>query len=159
MMWHWLMRCHNSIRLKFLCTVDQWRGSMSVDQKSCVRYMHIHGIIYNQITSLFKPHDYSNRVVKPCHYSNRVVKPCHYSNYVVKPRIVDWWRGTILTSKMFLIRWPWFTQCIYKKGVSPPNLASFNSFLSSIFCNSFSILYFLRILINFHFTSSWIMGS
>ena len=55
MMWHWLMRCHDSIALKFLCTVDRWRGSMLVDQKSCVRYMHLHRIIYNQTVSLFKP--------------------------------------------------------------------------------------------------------
>ncbi|GAY55049.1 hypothetical protein CUMW_161440, partial [Citrus unshiu] len=38
-----------------------------------------------------------------------------------------------------------------KRGPLPPNLISLNPFLGSIFCNSFSILYFLRILINFHF--------
>ena len=53
--WHWPMRCYDPIELKFLCTVDRWRSSMLVDQKSCVRYMHIHMINYNQSASLFKP--------------------------------------------------------------------------------------------------------
>ena len=135
---------------KFLCTVDRWCGSISVDKKLYVQYMYIHRIIFNQTASLFKPH----------HYSNCVVKSCHYSNRVVKPRTIDWWRGAILSvqnifNPMAMI----YTQCIYKKGVSPPNLASFNSFLSSIFSNSFFILYFLRILINFYFAPSSIMNS
>ena len=78
MMWHWLMRCHDPIRLKFLCTVDWWRGN-TVDQKSQVRYMHH--------TWLFS--------TKLHHCSSRV-KPCYCSNYVVKPHTVDWWRGAIL---------------------------------------------------------------
>ena len=77
MMWHWLMRCHDSIGLKFLYNVDRWRGSISVDKKLCVRYMHIHKITYKQTASLFKL--------------------CHCSNCVVKPRTIDWWRGTILS--------------------------------------------------------------
>ena len=46
-----------------------------------------------------------------------------------------------------------------KRGPLPPNLISLNLFLDSIFCNSFSILYFLCILINFHFAPSSIMSS
>ena len=139
MMWHWLMRCHDPIGLKFLCTVDWWRGSIWVDQKSHVRYMHY--------TRLFS--------TKPRHCSSWV-KLCYRSNRIMLTNDVahSW------ASKLFLIRWPWFTQCIYKKGASPPplNLISLNPFLDSIFCNSFSILYFLRILINFLFAPSSIMS-
>ena len=124
MMWHWLMKCHDPVGLKFLCTVDWWRGSISVDQKSRVWYMHYIGLFST----------------KSRHCSSRV-KPCYYSNRVVKPRTVDWWRGAILRVQIILIRWPWFTQCIYKRGSSPPNLISLNPFFGSIVCNSFSILY------------------
>ena len=141
-MWHWLMRCHDPVGLKFLCTVDRWRGSISVDKKSHVRYM--------QHTELFS--------TKPRHYSTRV-KLCYcspaWSNRVLLTNdVAQSW-----ASKLFLIQWPWFTPCIYKKGASPPNLISLNPFLDSIFCNSLSILYFLRILINFHFAPSSIMSS
>ena len=119
MMWHWLMRCHDFIGLKFLCTVDWWRGSILVDQKSRVRYIHVHRIIFNQTASLFKLVDCSNRVVKPGHCSNRVL---------LTDDVAQSW-----ASKLFLIRWPWFTQCIYKKEAFPPNLASLNPFLGSIF--------------------------
>ena len=50
---------------KFIYTIDWWRGSMLVDQKSHVRYMHIHRIIFNKTASLFKSVDCSNRMVKP----------------------------------------------------------------------------------------------
>ena len=127
-----------------------WRGSISVDEKSRVRCMHHTGLFST------KPRYCSSG-------SNRVtvqsrVKPCYCSS--------AWSNRGLLTddvaqswaSKLFLIRWPWFTPCIYKKGASPPNLISLNPFLGSIFCNSFSILYFLCILINFHFTPSLIMS-
>ena len=72
MMWHWPMSCHDPIRLKFLYIVDRWRGSILVDQKSCVRY-----IIYMELFS-----------TKPRHYSNRVTiqvaslfKPCGQTAY------------------------------------------------------------------------------
>ena len=102
MMWHWLMRCHDPVGLKFLCTVDRWRGSISVDEKSRVRYMHH--------TGLFS--------TKPRHCSTQV-KPCYCSS--------AWSNRVLLTddvaqswaSKLFLIRLPRFTQCIYKKGASP----------------------------------------
>ena len=83
MMWHWLMRCHDPIGLKFLCTVDRWRGSISVDKKSHVRYMQ-HRIIFNQTASLFTR-------VKPCYCSSA------WSNRVLFTRTVDWWRGAILS--------------------------------------------------------------
>ena len=133
MMWHWLMMCHDLVGLKFLCTVDRWRGSISVDEKSRIRCMHH--------TWLFS--------IKPCYCSSA------WSNCgLLTDDVTQSW-----VSKLFLIWWPWFTQCIYKKGVSPPNLISLNPFLDSIFCNSFSILYFLRILVNFHFAPSSIMSS
>lgn len=146
MMWHWLMRCHDPVGLKFLCTVDWWRGSISVDQKSRIRYMHY--------TGLFS--------TKPRHCSpgsNRVTvhprgQTAYCSRVLLTDDVAKSWE-----SKLFLIRWPQFTQCIYKKGASPPNLISLNPFLDSIFCNSLSILYFLRILINSHFAPSSIMSS
>ena len=141
MMWHWQMRCHDPVGLKFLCTFDRWRGSISVDQKSHVRYMHYTGLFST------KPHHCSSRV-KPCYCSN------HVSNRVLlTDDVAQSW-----ASKLFLTRWPWFTQCIYKKWAFPPNLISQNPFFDSIFCNSFSSLYFLRILINFHFAPSLIMS-
>ena len=99
MMWHWLMRCHNPIGLKFLCTVDQWRG---MDQKSRVRYMHYTGLFST------KPRHCSIRV-KPCYCS-----PTWSNRVLLTDDVVQSW-----ASKLFLIRWPWFTQCIYKNGASP----------------------------------------
>ena len=142
MMWHWLMRCHDPVGLKFLCTVNgdvaayQWTKNLA------------YGIRITQ--DYFQP--------KPC-YCSTWVKSCYYSS--------AWSYRVLLTddvaqswaSKLFLIRWPWFTPCIYKKGASPHNLIALNPFLGSIFCNSFSILYFLCILINFHFAPSSIMSS
>ena len=57
MMWYWLMRCYDSVGLKFLCTVNRWRGSMLVDQKNRTYGTCIY-------TGLFS--------TKPRHYSNRV---------------------------------------------------------------------------------------
>ena len=39
MSWRWPMMCSDPIGLKWLCWVDRWRGSMSVDQKKCVQYI------------------------------------------------------------------------------------------------------------------------
>ena len=142
MTWHGPMRCHNPVGLKFLCTIDRWRGSISVDEKSRVRYMHHTGLFST------KPRYCSTRV-KPCYCSSA------WSNRgLLTDDVAQSW-----ASKLFLIRWPWFTPCIYKKGASPPNLISLNLFLGSIFCNSLSILYFLRILINSHFALSSIMSN
>ena len=145
MMWHWLMRCHDPFGLKFLCTIDRWRDNILVDQKSCVRYMHIHRIIYNQTKSLFKLPHCSNLVTVQTAWSNCIL---------LTDDVAQSW-----ASKLFLIQWSWFTQCIYKKRASRPNLASLNLFLGFIFCNSFSILYFLYILINSHFIPNSIMSS
>ena len=126
-----------------------------------------HRIIVNQTALLFirvKPHYYSSGSNRVTVHSGQTmllfirVKPCYCSS--------AWSNRGLLTddvaqswaSKLFLIRWPWFTPCIYKKGASPPNLISLNPFLDSIFCNSLSILYFLRILINSHFAPSSIMS-
>ena len=96
-------------------------------------------------------HAYTQDNLQP----NRVTVQTVWSNLVLlTDDVAQSW-----ASEMFLIRWLWFTQCIYKKEALPPNLVSLNSFLSSIFCNSFSILYFLCILINFHFAPSLIMSS
>ena len=122
MSWHWPMMYRDPIGLKWLCRVDWWR--MSVDQNTCVRYMHY--------------------------------MEWHPWWYVLSNQNLP--RGAILGIRIVLIRWPWFTHCIYKKGL-PPNSTPLNSFLSSILCNSFSILYFLRILINSHFTPSSIMNN
>ena len=73
MTWHWPMKYHDPIRLKFLCTIDRWRGSMLVDWKSCIRYMHIHRIIYNQTALLFKPPHCSYSVTIQTAWSNRVL--------------------------------------------------------------------------------------
>ena len=137
MMWHWLMRCHDPVGLKFLCTVDRWRGSISVDQKSRVRYMHY--------TGLFS--------TKPRHYSNRVVKPRGQTAYCW---LMTWHNPE--RSKCFWSDSHDLLNVSIKRGASPPNLISLNPFLDSIFCNSLSILYFLRILINFHFTPSSIIS-
>ena len=100
MTWHWPMRCHDPIGLKFLCTIDRWCGSLLVDRKLCVWYIHIPGIICNQTASLFKqPH---------CSY--RITIQTTYC----------WHAAPSWAFKLFLIRWPWFTQYIYKKRVSPP---------------------------------------
>ena len=143
MMWHWLMRCHDLVGLKFLCTIDRWRGNISVDQKSHVRYMH-HTWLFST-----KPR-YCSTQVKPCYCSST------WSNRILLTNdVAQSW-----AFKLFLIRWSWFTQCIYKNRASlPPNLISLNPFLGFIFCNSFSILYFLRILINSHFAPSSITSS
>ena len=109
MMWHWLMRCHDPVVLKFLCTIDRWHGSISVDQKSHVRYM--------QHTGLFstKPHHCSSRLTIQTTWSNRVTVQTAWSNRVLlTDDVAQSW-----ASKLFLIRWPWFTQCMYKKGASP----------------------------------------
>ena len=124
MSWRWSMMCRNPIRLKWLCRVDQRRGRMSVDQKTCVRYMH-----YTEW--------------EPCW--------CVLLNQNLS-------RGAILNVQIVLIQSPRFTNCIYKKG-APPNSTPLNSFLSSIFCNSLSILYLLHILINSYFTHNSIMSS
>ena len=116
MMWHWLMRCYDSVGLNFLGTVDRWRGSILVDQKSRIRYMHIHRIIFNQTASLFKPRHYSNRVTIQTAWSNRVTIQTAWSNRVLlTDDVAQSW-----ASEMFLIQWPWFTQYIYKKGALPP---------------------------------------
>ena len=140
MIWHWLMRCHDPVGLKFLYIVD---GDVAhISGRKISRTVHAsHRIIFNQTPSLFTR-------VKPCYCSSTL------SNRVLlTDDVVQSW-----ASKLFLIRWPWFTPCIYKKGASPLNLIALNPFLGSIFCNSFSILYFLRILINSHFTPSSIMS-
>ena len=130
-MWYWLMRCHDLIGLKFLCTVDS----------EVAAYQWTKNLAYG--TCITKDYFQPNRVtVQPG--SNRVL--------LIDDVAQSW------ISKLFLIWWSWFTQYIYKNGASPPNLASLNLFLDSIFYNSFSILYFLHILINFHFTLSSIMS-
>ena len=40
MSWRWPMICHDAIELKCWCDVDQWCGSMLVDQETCVWYMY-----------------------------------------------------------------------------------------------------------------------
>ena len=110
MMWHWLMRCHDPVGLKFLCTVDWWCGSMLVDQKLRVRYMQHMGLFST------KPRYCSNRVTVQTAWSNRVTFQTAWSNRVLlTDDVAQSW-----ASKLFLIRWPWFTQCIYKKGASLP---------------------------------------
>ena len=80
-----------------------WRGSISVDEKSRVRCMHHTGLFST------KPR-YCSTWVKPCYcsftWSNRVL---------LTDDVAQSW-----VSKLFLIRWSWFTPCIYKKGASPP---------------------------------------
>ena len=141
MMWHWLMRCHDPVGLKFLCIIDgdvaayQWTKNLAYG--TCITHDY------------FQP----NRVTVQAG-SNHVTLQTGWSNCILLiDDVAQSW-----ASKLFLIRWPWFTPCIYKKGASPPNLISLNPFLDSIFCNS-SILYFLRILINSHFAPSSIMSS
>ena len=148
MMWHWLMMCHDPVGLKFLCIVDRWHGSISVDQKSRVQYTHYTGLFST------KPRHCSNYVVKPCYCSNRVVKPRGQTAYC-------WlmtWRNP-KHPKYFWSNGHNLLNVSIKRGLSPSNWIALNPFLDSIFCNSFSILYFLRILINFHFTPSSIMSS
>ena len=141
MMWYWPMKCHDTIGLKFLSKIGQRRICGVVSGPKIARPVHAN--TWNCLQS--------NRVTIQTAWSNRVVKPCHYSNRVLlTDDMAQSW-----ASKMFLIWWQWFIQCIYKKGGSHSNLASLNSFFNSIFCNSFYILYFLRILINFYFTPSW----
>ena len=144
MMWHWLMRCHDPVGLKFLCTVDRWHGSILVDQKSRIRYMHIHRIIFNQTVSLFKP----------CGQTVLLFKPRGQTAYCW----LMMWRNPE-HPKYFWSDGHDLLNVSIKSGLSPPNLASLNPFLGSIFCNSFSILYFLHILINSYFAPSSIMSS
>ena len=139
MTWHWLMRCHDPENSYVLLMVT-WQH---ISGRKISRTVYVsHRIIFNQIASLFTR-------VKPCYCSST------WSNRVLlTDDVAQSW-----ASKLFLIRWPWFTPCIYKKGAPPHNLMSLNPFLGSILCNSFSILYFLCILINSHFTPSSIMSS
>ena len=129
MMWHWLMRCHDPVGLKFLCT--------------------IYGDVATYHTWLFltKPHHCSTGV-NSCYCS-----PAWSNCVLLTDDVTQSW-----VSKLFLIRWSRFTQCIYKRGPPPPNWRSLNPYLDSIFCNSFSILYFLHMLINFYFAPSSIMS-
>ena len=140
MMWHWLMRCHDLVRLKFLCTVD---GDVAA-------YLWTKNLAYG--TCITQDYFQPNRVTV-----QSWVKPCYCSNSVVKPRTVNWWRGAILSIQN-IFNLMAMIYSIYKKGASPPNLISLNLFLGSIFYNSFSILYFLCILINSHFALSSIMS-
>lgn len=150
MMWHWLMRCHDPVGLKFLCTVDgdvaayQWMKNLAYGTCITQDYFQLNRVTVHpsQTALLFIR-------VKPCYCSSAWSNRGLLTDDVAQSR----------ASKLFLIRWPWFTPCIYKKGASPPNLISLNPFLGSIFCNSFSILYFLCILINSHFAPSSIMSS
>ncbi|GAY65513.1 hypothetical protein CUMW_241710 [Citrus unshiu] len=64
MMWHSLMRCHDPVGLKFLCTVD--------DDVAAYQWTKNLAIIFNQTTSLFNP-------------GQTVLLFIH----VVKPRTVD----------------------------------------------------------------------
>ena len=139
MMWHWLMRCHDPVGLKFLCTVD---GDVAA-------YQWMKNLAYG--TCITQDYCQPNRVT--VHPGQTVLLFIRSNRGLLTDDVAQSW-----ASKLFLIRWPWFTPCIYKKGASPPNLISLNPFLDSIFCNSLSILYFLRILINFHFAPSSIMS-
>ena len=57
-------------------------------------------------------HAYTQEYFQP----NRMVKPCYYSNRVLlTDDVAQYW-----ASEIFLIWWPWFTLCIYKKGALPP---------------------------------------
>ena len=100
--WHWLMRCHDPVGLKFLYTVD---GDVAAYQWTKISHtVHAsHRIIFNQTTLLFIR-------VKLCYCSSV------WSNRgLLTDDVAQFW-----ASKLFLIRWPWFTPCIYKKGASPP---------------------------------------
>ena len=81
-----------------------WWSWQHISGRKISRTVHAsHRIIFNQTALLFIR-------VKPCYcsstWSNRVL--------LTDDAAQSW------ASKLFLIRWPWFTPCIYKKGASPP---------------------------------------
>ena len=139
------------------CGIDWWGVTIPLGKI----LMHCWSVTWQHVSSGPKNHAYGTCIytwlfsTKPRHCSIRLTIQIAWSNRVLlTDDVAQSW-----ASKLFLIRWPWFTPCIYKNEALPPNWVSLNSFLSLIFCNSFSILYFLRILINFHFTPSSIMSS
>ena len=141
MMWHWLIRCHDSI--------EENSYALLIDDVAA--YQLTKNLAYD--TCITQDYFQPNHVTVQAG-SNCVTIQTAWSNRVLlTDDVAQSW-----VSKLFLIRWPWFTPCIYKKGASPPNLIARNLFLGSIFCNSFSILYFLHILINFYFAPNSIMS-